>query len=101
VLQGAVHISDQACSTERHISRVNHSVVPEIFSVSLAPLGPDLTAEKPEMIATDQINRRNCDKPDVGAVEDLRGMPADLSKLYEPWPDYDWLGKQTSRASLA
>jgi hypothetical protein len=33
-------------------------------------------------------------KSDKGQ-QDLRGMPKDMSKFYEPWPDYEWLAAPT------
>ena len=36
--QGAAHINESACTTERHISRVNHSVVPEWSTPTLTEL---------------------------------------------------------------
>jgi hypothetical protein len=38
VHQGAVHINDSACTTDRRISRVNHSVVPEWSAPTLTDL---------------------------------------------------------------
>jgi hypothetical protein len=38
VHQGAVHINDSACTTDRHISRVNHSVVPAWSTPTLTEL---------------------------------------------------------------
>jgi hypothetical protein len=91
--QSAVHINESACTTDRHISRVNHSPAQE---QSLPVL------EEVSMAAV-EINGQNCTSPDASALaeRDLRGMPADLSKLYEPWPDYEWLDKQDASRTIA
>jgi hypothetical protein len=53
------------------------------------PKWRDLKIQSQELVAIAlEINGQT--KSDKGQ-QDLRGMPKDMSKFYEPWPDYEWL----------
>jgi hypothetical protein len=51
VIQGAVHINEGACTTERSISRVNHSTALTVWSPNPLPLPADLIASLPPDLA--------------------------------------------------
>jgi hypothetical protein len=59
VYQGAAHISDQACTTERHKSRVNHSVVAWSLSRSFADPWTDYSAGvwRHDVLSADKIDK--------------------------------------------
>ena len=55
--------------------------------------------EKTQMPATDtalQFNGRNYPSDEEQSGNDLRGMPADLSKFYPATPTYEWLNRATA-----
>ena len=132
VLQSAVHISDPPCTSERHISRVNHSAAPEFSDLAASSevkliSGKDKTAqaekrgvseervavegtsptstehlvqqvEKTQMTA---INGHTCLSREEQRRNDLRGMPADLSKFYPATPTYEWLNSSSENSAHA
>jgi len=54
------------------------------------------------MPATDtalQFNGRNYPSDEEQSGNDLRGMPADLSKFYPATPTYEWLNLARDRAA--
>jgi hypothetical protein len=63
------------------------------------PKWRDLKIRSQQLVAIAlEINGQNGAKSDKGQ-QDLRGMPEDMSKFYEPWPDYEWLAAPAKRAA--
>jgi len=119
------------CTSERRISRVNHSAAPEFSDLAASSevkliSAKDKTAqaekrgvseervavegtsptstehlvqqvEKTQMPATDACLSREEEQ----RRNDLRGMPADLSKFYPATPTYAWLNSSSENSAHA
>jgi hypothetical protein len=57
--------------------------------------------EKTQMHTALELNGRNCPSRKEQSGNDLRGMPADLSKFYPATPTYEWLNSSSENSARA